>query len=90
MLTFIKMKKPFEQIIEIPEGVEVTLDGPILKVKGPEGENSREFKLGKIKFEIKDKKITMSDKQATKREIPAVLQPGAREAKSAFIATLRS
>ena len=62
------MKKPFEQIIEIPEEVEVSLDGPILKVKGPEGENSREFKLGKIKFEIKDNKITMSDKKATKRE----------------------
>ena len=53
MLTFIKMRKPFEQTIEIPEGVEVTLDGTLFKVKGPEGENSREFKLGKIKFEIK-------------------------------------
>jgi large subunit ribosomal protein L6 len=62
------MKKPFEQIIEIPEGVEVSLDGTTLKVKGPEGENSREFKLGKIKFGVKDGKITLSDKKATKRE----------------------
>jgi large subunit ribosomal protein L6 len=62
------MKKPFEQIIEIPEGVELSLDGNVLKVKGPEGENSREFKLGKIKFEIKNNKILLSDKNATKRE----------------------
>lgn len=62
------MKKPFEQIIEIPENVEVILEDHMLKVKGPEGENSREFKLGKINFEIKNKKITLSDKKATKRE----------------------
>ncbi len=62
------MRKPFEQIIEVPEGVEVTLDESILKVKGQEGENSREFKLGKIKFEIKDGKIILRDKVATKRE----------------------
>jgi large subunit ribosomal protein L6 len=68
LLTFIKMKKPFEQTIEIPEGIEISLDDSVLKIKGPEGENSREFKLGKIKFEIKDNKITLNDKKATKRE----------------------
>lgn len=62
------MKKPFEQIIEIPENVEVSLEGSMLKVKGPEGENSREFKLGKIKFDVTKDKITLSDKKATKRE----------------------
>jgi large subunit ribosomal protein L6 len=62
------MKKPFEQIIEIPENIEVSLEGNLLKVKGPEGENSREFKLGKINFKIQDKKIILSDKKATKRE----------------------
>ncbi len=62
------MKKPFQQIIEIPEGVEVSLNGNLLKIKGPEGENSREFKLGKIKFDASKDKITLNDKKATKCE----------------------
>lgn len=68
MHIFIKMRKEFIQTIEIPEGVEANLDGTKLTVKGPEGENSREFKVGKIKFEIKDGKIILSDKEATKNQ----------------------
>lgn len=68
MLIFIKMKKEFVQFIEIPEDVQVNLDGNILTVKGKEGENSREFKTGKIKFELKENKIVLSDKKATKKE----------------------
>ena len=68
MRIFIKMKKEFIREIEIPEGVEVKLDGDMLNVKGSEGEISRMFKTGKINFEIKDKKIILSDKKATKNE----------------------
>lgn len=63
-----KMRKPFEQTIEVPEGVEVSLDGSTLKVKGPEGENSREFKTGKVSFKVDAGKIVLSDKAATKKE----------------------
>ena len=62
------MKKEFTQEIEIPEGVEVKLDGDLLNVKGSEGENSRVFKTGKINFEVKGNKIILSDEKATKKE----------------------
>lgn len=62
------MKKEFSQEIKIPEGVEAKLDGTVLTVKGSEGENSREFKTGRIKFEIKDGKIILKDSKATKKE----------------------
>lgn len=62
------MKKPIEQIIEIPKGVEVNLNEGIIFVKGPEGENKREFKLGKVEVEKKDKEILLKCEKATKKE----------------------
>lgn len=62
------MKKPLEQIIEIPEGVEVSFADRILKVKGPEGENSRELNLGNLDFKIEGKEIKISHAKATKNE----------------------
>ncbi|MBI2004143.1 50S ribosomal protein L6 [Candidatus Pacearchaeota archaeon] len=54
--------------IEIPENVEITIEGNKLIARGKEGENSREFNLGKINFEKKDKKIILSCEKATKKE----------------------
>ncbi len=65
---FIKMKKELFQEIEIPEGVEVTLEETKLNVKGPEGENNREFKIGRLDFEVKDGKIVLGNKISTKVE----------------------
>ncbi len=62
------MKKQISQEIEIPEGVEANLEGNKLTVKGVEGENSREFKIGKINFEKKNNKIIISYEKATKKE----------------------
>lgn|SRR3989344_50103 len=62
------MKKELFQIIEIPEGVEIEIDGNMLKIKGPEGENSRKFNTNKLIFEKKDEKIIIGSKKATKRE----------------------
>lgn len=62
------MKKELFQIIEIPEGVEVSIDGSIVNVKGSEGENKREFKSGKLNFEKKDNQIIIGNKSSTKRE----------------------
>lgn len=62
------MRKEHTQTIEIPEGVEVKLDGTHLSVKGPEGENSRDFKVGKIKFSVDGGKIVLSEKSATKND----------------------
>ncbi len=63
-----KMKKEIFQEIEIPEGVEASLDGSLLKVKGPQGENSRQFKTKDLDFQIKDKKIIIGSKKASKKE----------------------
>ena len=68
MLIFIKMRKEIFQEIEIPEGIEVKLDGEKLIVKGPEGENKREFNLRGIEFSLKDNKITLGNKKATKMD----------------------
>jgi len=64
----IKMKKDFEKKIELPEKIEAKIEGNKLTVKGPEGENSRDFRLGKIIFKIEDNKIILNYKNATKKE----------------------
>jgi len=62
------MKQPLFQEIEIPEGVEVEIDGILFKVKGTEGENQREFKIGKIDMEKKENKIVIGTEKASKKE----------------------
>ena len=62
------MKKELFTEIEIPEGVEATLEENTLTVKGPQGENKRTFKIGRLEFEIKDKKIILGNKVSTKTE----------------------
>ena len=62
------MKKPLFQEIEIPEGVEVTIDGILFKVKGKEGENQRKFKIGKIDMAKKENKIIIGTEKASKKE----------------------
>jgi len=62
------MKKEIFREIEIPQGVEVELDGSLLKVKGLEGESQRNFNIKKISFAKKDNIIIVGDKKATKKE----------------------
>ncbi len=62
------MKKDLSQKIEIPERVEANIEGNMLAIKGPEGENKREFNLGKLKFEKKENEIIIGNKKATKTE----------------------
>lgn len=64
----IKMKKEFYSEIEIPEGIEAEIEGRKISVKGPEGENSREFKIGNLKFEKKNGKIRIGHSSATRKE----------------------
>ena len=68
MHIFIKMKKELSQIIEIPEGIEVNIDGDIVETKGPEGENKREFDATNLTLEKKDNQIIIGNAKATKRE----------------------
>ena len=68
MLIFIKMKKELFQNIEIPEGVEASIEGTTIKIMGPEGENERAFMINSLEFEKKDNKIIIGHKKATKKE----------------------
>ena len=62
------MKKEFSQEIEIPEGIEVKKEDKKIIIKGPEGEVSKEFNFGRIKFENKDGKILISYPMATRND----------------------
>jgi len=62
------MKKELSQTIEIPEGVEVNLEGKTLNVKGKEGEIKKTFNIVKLVFEIKENQIVIGNKKATKSE----------------------
>jgi len=62
------MKKEFFQEIEFPEDVSVTFSDGKLTVKGPQGENSRIFKIGKLNLEVKGKKILLGCEKSTKND----------------------
>ena len=54
--------------IEIPEKVDINVDKFLVSVKGEKGENSRTFHYPSIKILQKENKITLSAKNATKKE----------------------
>jgi len=62
------MKKQLYQTIEIPEGIEVAIEGNVFKVKGPQGESEREFNLYRLEVSKVENKIKIGAKQATKTE----------------------
>ncbi|MCX6750031.1 MAG: 50S ribosomal protein L6 [Candidatus Pacearchaeota archaeon] len=62
------MRKLFSQEIEIPEGIEVKKEGKLVVVKGPQGEISKEFNFGKLKYENKEGKISISYPSSTRKE----------------------
>ena len=68
MLIIIKMNKDLMREIEIPEGVEVVASGNEFSVKGSGKEIKRNFDLGKVKVVVKDGKIVLTAKSATRRE----------------------
>jgi large subunit ribosomal protein L6 len=58
-----------KQEIEIPENVEITIEGPLIKVKGPKGELSRQLYDPRIKITKKEKLLLLEvTKKPTKRE----------------------
>jgi len=62
------MKKSLFQEIEIPEGIQVELEGSLLTVKGSEGENQKDFDIGTLEFKKEKNKIVIGHKKSTKRE----------------------
>ena len=63
-----KMKKELFVTVDIPEGVEVKVDGDIVETKGVAGENKKEFDATNLILEKKDNQIIIGNKKATKRE----------------------
>ena len=51
------MKKELSVEVEIPEGVEVNIEGNSVNVKGSGGESKKTFNVGKLNLEIKDNKV---------------------------------
>lgn len=64
----IKMNKNLERIVEISEGIEVTISENKFTIKKGEKELIRNFNMGKINAMIKDNKIILIAKGATRRE----------------------
>ena len=62
------MKKELFETIEIPEEVEVKIEGDIVEAKGSEGENKKEFDTTNLTLKKEDNQIIIGNKKATKRE----------------------
>ncbi len=54
--------------VKIPEGVEVTLDGAVISVKGKTGELSKDLLSPIVEMKVEEGKITLKVTKATKRE----------------------
>jgi large subunit ribosomal protein L6 len=61
-----------ERIIEIPEGIDVNLEGDVLAVRGPKGELKREFRNPGIKTLAEPGRVTFSS-ESRRRGISAVM-----------------
>jgi large subunit ribosomal protein L6 len=53
-------KKPAELIVDIPQGVTVSVNGPKVTVKGPKGEVSKTFQLDRMTIEKKDNQVVLT------------------------------
>ncbi|MCL5018421.1 MAG: 50S ribosomal protein L6 [Candidatus Pacearchaeota archaeon] len=62
------MKKELSQRIEIPEGVNVTIEGARVVAEGKEGKNEREFNLASLDLKKKDNAIVIGSKKSSKNE----------------------
>ncbi len=62
------MKKDLKKTIEIPEGVEVSVEGTRVTIKGKEGELKKQYRIGKSIIEKKENEIILHCKGASKTE----------------------
>ena len=63
-----KQIEKFEQTIEIPEGVDVTLNKKMLEVKGTLGKTYKNFKKIPVNIEVMDGKIKLNAQGTRKRD----------------------
>ena len=53
--------------VPLPEGVSASMDGDVLVITGPKGENRRRFWHPHVKLEIKDNKIVISSSSSRRK-----------------------
>lgn len=61
------MKKEISEKIEIPEGVEFSVEENMFIIKGPQGENKKKFDLKDLVVHKEHNHILISCKKATKK-----------------------
>ena len=62
------MKKEISERIEIPEGIELIIEGNTITIKGPQGENKKKFDLKNLILHKDHNHILVSCKKASKKE----------------------
>jgi len=62
------MKKEISQKVEIPEGIEMIIEGNVILVKGPQGEDKKKFDLKNLQIHKEGNHLAISCKRATKKE----------------------
>ena len=62
------MKKELFKEIDIPEGIEISIKEGEIIVKGPEGENKRDFNIKDLNLEKKDNKLRIGNVRINKKE----------------------
>ncbi|MBW2979983.1 50S ribosomal protein L6 [Candidatus Woesearchaeota archaeon] len=63
-----KEKKSIDVELDVPQGIEVKIDGSTVSIKGPKGEVKKVFVTPYIKLECKENKILIKAGRSTKRE----------------------
>ena len=56
-----------ERRVDIPEGVTIELDGPVLKMKGPKGQLERNVRFPQVSVSIEDGEVVISTASERKR-----------------------
>lgn len=60
--------KRMEDSVEIPSGIQSEVNGAVVRLNGPKGEVTREFKCSTVRIEKKDNNVVVFAENATKRE----------------------
>jgi len=58
--------KQVRKIIDVPSGVNIHIEGSLVKIKGPKGENSRNFRLIGMNLEHKNNQLVLSTAKTTR------------------------
>ena len=62
------MRKEIFKEVQVPEGVEIIVNGKIVTVKGKEGELTRRFEAKNVSFKKEGKNMKIGHERATKKE----------------------